>query len=103
MTVRSWTLANLKVDGVEGVDYSSVAMLSFHLEGQSNSDHVQRVSAYHCSHPWKTASHGLGLWLCFWVTHRGIYCLMLCAWLFSRLSLSLIILNMFVVRCNKTW
>lgn len=52
--VTSWTLAdNLKVDGVEGIHNSIVAMLSFHLKGQSGSDHIQRVGAYHCSHPWK--------------------------------------------------
>lgn len=43
----------LKVDGVEGICNSSVAMLSCHLEGQSGSDHIQRVGAYHCSHPCK--------------------------------------------------
>lgn len=41
----------LKVDCVEGISNSSVAMLSCHLEGQSGSDHIQGVSADHCSHP----------------------------------------------------
>lgn len=43
----------LMVDSVEGIDNSSVAMLSCHLKGQSGSDHIQWVGAYHCSHPWK--------------------------------------------------
>lgn len=35
------TLADyLKVDGVEGVCNSSVAMISFYLEGQSDSNHI---------------------------------------------------------------
>ena len=42
---------HLKVDGVEGVGNSSVAMLSFHLEGQPGSNHVQGVGAYHRRHP----------------------------------------------------
>lgn len=44
---------HLKVDGVEGIGDSSVSMKSCHLEGQSGSDHVQRVGAYHRSHPWE--------------------------------------------------
>lgn len=41
---------HLKVDSLEGIDNSSVAMVSRHLEGQSGSDHIQRVGTYHCGH-----------------------------------------------------
>lgn len=44
----------LKVDGLEGIYNSSVAMIASHLEGQSGPDHVQRVGAYHRSHPLNT-------------------------------------------------
>lgn len=41
---------HLKVDSLEGIDNSSVVMVSRHLEGQSGSDHIQRVGTYHCGH-----------------------------------------------------
>lgn len=44
---------HLQVDGLEGVNNSSVAVLSFHLEGQSGTDHIQRIGTYYCSHPLK--------------------------------------------------
>lgn len=49
---------HLKVDSLEGIDNSSVMMISGHLEGQSGSDHVQRVSTYHCGHTWQHAMRG---------------------------------------------
>lgn len=50
---------HLKVDGLKGIDDSSVVMISCHLEGQSGSDHIQRVGAYHRRHPWQHATPGL--------------------------------------------
>lgn len=51
---------HLKVDSLEGINNSSVVMLSRHLEGQSGSDHIQRVGTYHCGHTCQRAT--LGQW-----------------------------------------
>lgn len=49
---------HLKVDRLEGMDDSSVTVISRNLEGQSGSDHIQWVGTYHCGHTCQRATLG---------------------------------------------